>query len=314
MKYDIYFHGGCFDGVASAAMLLWFLRQRGDSYGKFIPLTHPVNKKWWKSLKMEHPSAIVDILYHPKAKIWFDHHPTTFIDKKWEKNFQPDLWHQLETKSPSCTGLIYRYLTKNFKVKFPKYLKELAYWTDITDRANYKSAKEAFNLKPPAIQLGYYLDSLSQMSVARHKSLINFLNKESISFVVRKSWIRNGILRFKKRFERSFPKTKEKMTLFGNTVFLENLKRELAGTRYASYYFYPKSNYSMRFTKHGETFVLSVGVNPWHKPKNPARIGQFLEKNYGGGGHAYAGAAPFKNKKDALAAVEKITAYLNKHG
>lgn len=313
MKYDIYFHGGCFDGAASAAILLYFLRLRGDGYGKFIPLTHPVDKKWWRKLKMKNPSAIVDILYHPKAKIWFDHHPTTFIDKKWEKNFQPDLKHKLNVKSPSCAGLIYRHFTKTLKIKVPKYLRDLASWVDITDRAQFGSVKEALNLNPPAMQIGFYLDSVAKMPVSRQKNLIRLLSEMPLYSAAKTTWIRNGFLKYKKRFDESLRKVKNMLILRGNMVFLNSMGKELVGTRWMPYFFYPKSNYSIRLVKHGKNFVLSVGSNPWNRSKNPAHIGRFLEKRYGGGGHAVVGSAPFRTKKEALREVSNITDYLNKH-
>src|SRR3989344_1206192 len=117
MKYDIYFHANCLDGAASAAVLKYFLNLQGDDFENYVPLKHPVNKNKWKKLKAKNPIAITDILYHPKAAIWFDHHPTSFMDKKWEKRFKPDKWHVLDTKSPSCTGLILRTISRYFKLK-----------------------------------------------------------------------------------------------------------------------------------------------------------------------------------------------------
>src|SRR3989344_2805305 len=257
MKYDIYFHGGCFDGAASAAMLLWFLRQRGDSYGKFIPLTHPIDKKWWRKFSSKKPFAVVDITYHPKAAIWFDHHPTTFIDKKWEKNFKPDLWHQLDTKSPSCTSLIYRHLIKNFKIRQPQYITELARWLDITDAAGFKNVKKAW------------------------------------------------------------PEIKKRLVLKDKVAILYGMSKRLTAARFAPYYFYPKSKYSIRILKRGRFFVLSVSINPWNRPKNQAHIGKYLEKRFtnavSAGGHSVAGAAAFKTEKEALEAASKIADYLNKH-
>ena len=313
MKYDIYFHGGCFDGVASAAMLLYFLRQRGNSYGKFIPLTHPVNKKWWKKLKMQNHSIITDILYHPKAKIWFDHHPTTFIDKKWEKNFKSDQWHVLNIKSPSCTGLIYRHLTKVLKVRPSKYIKDLAYWLDITDGARFKNVKEALSLKPPAMQIAKsFIDLKPPVSYA--KLLILALSKMPLAKVAKLKEVRKRFLKHKRGIKKSWPEIKKRLVLKDKVAILYGMSKRLTAARFAPYYFYPKAKYSIRILKRGKFFVLSVGINPWNRPKNQAHIGKFLAKQYGGGGHAVAGSASFKKKSDALRETLKIADYLNKHG
>lgn len=311
MKYDIYFHGGCFDGAASAAMLLWFLRQRGDGYGKFIPLTHPVDKKWWKSLKMKRSSAVVDIIYHPKAAIWFDHHPTTFIDKKWEKNFRPDLWHKLDAKSPSCAGLIYRHLTKTLKIKPPKYIKELAHWADYIDRARFKSVKEAMGFKPAALRVAKsFVDKKPPLSYA--KLLIKALSEKPLGFVDKLKPVCKRFLKHKRDFKKAMPEIKKRLVLRGKATILYGMQRRLAGARFAPYYFYPKSKYSVRILRRDNKYVLSVGQNPWNPPRRP-RIGQYLEKKYGGGGHSVAGSATFKTKNEALEAVIKIADYLNKH-
>ena len=316
MKYDIYFHGGCFDGAASVATLLYFLRLRGDSYGKFIPLTHPVNKNWWKKLKMKNPSAIVDITHHPLAAIWFDHHPTTFIDKKWEKNFKPDLWHQLNTKSPSCTSLIYRHLTKNFKIRPPKYITELARWLDITDAAGFKNVKEALSLKPPAMQIAKsFVDLKPPASYA--KSVILALSESPLAKVAKLKEVRKRFLKHKNGIKKSWPEIKKRLVLKDKVAILYGMSKRLTAARFAPYYFYPESKYSVRILKRGKFFVLSVGINPWNRPKNQAHIGRYLEKSFSNavsaGGHSVAGAAAFKTKKEALEAVSKIADYLNNH-
>ncbi len=312
MKYDIYFHGGCFDGVASAAMLKYFLNSRGDEFANYIPMTHPVDRKKWKTLKPKNPMAITDIFYHPKSTIYFDHHPTTFMNKKWEKNFRKDKFHILNTKSPSCAGLIYRHLAKDFHFKWPKYLKKLVYWTDLTDRAQFKSAKEAIGINPSsAIKLAIFLDN-KKLPLSYQKKIINSLGSNRLSFVVQDIKIKNWFVIYEKKLKKSLMEIKKHLTLFGDVVVLENAGKRLVGTRFSGFYFYPKSKYVIRFLKRSN-YVLSIGINPWNKPKNQASIGKYLGKNYGGGGHAYAGSAPFKTKKQALEAKEIIVKYLNKH-
>ena len=318
MKYDIYFHGNCFDGAASAATLSHFLKLRGDSYGKFIPLTHPVNKKWWRKLKMKSPSAVVDITYHPRAKIWFDHHPTTFIDKRWEKDFKAsDIklltsnFKILDTKSPSCTGLIFRHFTKNFEIKAPKHIKELAKWADIIDRARFKNAREAMGFQQAALRIAKsFVDKKPSLSYA--KLLIKALSEKSMIFIDKLKPVRIRFLKHKRDFKKSMPEIKKHLVLRGKVTILYGMNKRLAGARFASYYFYPQSKYSVRILKRGNKHVLSVGQNPWNPPRHP-RIGQYLEKKYGGGGHSVAGSAAFTKKNDALREALNIADYLNKH-
>ena len=318
MKYDIYFHGGCFDGVASAAMLLWFLRQRGDDYKKFTPLTHPVDKKWWRALKMKNPSAITDILYHPKASIWFDHHPTTFIEKKWEEKFRKDDRHVLDTTSPSCTSLIYRHYTKNKNFKIPKHIKDLVRWADIIDRnllEVYHTPKDAVNLISGAVGVAKsFVDK--KPSVAYAKFLIKALCEMPFSKIVKLLPVKKRINIHKSRLKKSFGGIEERLVLYGSTAILYGMSKMLTGARFAPYYFYPEAKYSIRILKRGRFYVASVGINPWNKPKNLAHIGKFLAKNYGkisAGGHAVAASASFGSKKEVLEGAISIADYLNKH-
>ncbi|MBI2021197.1 hypothetical protein HYS99_01645 [Candidatus Giovannonibacteria bacterium] len=313
MKYDIYFHGSCFDGVASAAVLKYFLNLRGDDFANYIPVTHPVDKNKWRSLKPKNLMAITDIFFHPKVKIYFDHHPSTFfLFPEWKKKFQKDKFHVSNSQSPSCAGLIYRSLYKN--IKTPAHIKELVYWADLTDRASFKDAKEAMGLKPkPAIKLATYMDNAKSLSINYQKNIIKLLAQKGLSFIRKDSRIKKGFLNYQKRLKQSLLKIKNNSSVIGNTVVIKNFNRELAGTRFAGYHIYPKTNYSIRFLKRDGEFITSVGVNPWNLPKKHAKIGKFLETNFGGGGHAYAGSASFKTEKETLRGIEKIVKYLNKN-
>ncbi|MBI2023099.1 hypothetical protein HYT01_00860 [Candidatus Giovannonibacteria bacterium] len=322
MKYDIYYHENCLDGTVSAAVLKYFLNLRGDDFARYIPLQHPVDKNWWKGEKLKKTSAIVDILYHPGAKIWFDHHDTTFIDSEWAGSYKPAgknlddaKLHVFDPARPSCAGLILSSLSGAARSKIPARLREMTKWSDILDRVNPKqiSVKDLLELKYPALKIGFFLDNENNISRSRQKQLINTLSKKSLADAVDLPWVKKGFLTCKKKFDESLQKMKEKLEIRGNTIFIENLERKLIGIRFAPYYFYTKANYSVRLVRHGKNFILAVGVNPWNSPKKPAEIGWFLEKNYGGGGHAYVGSAPFGSEEQARKALPDLLKYLNEH-
>src|SRR5271155_4749866 len=109
MLYDIYFHND-FDGRASAAVMLAFLRSRGDDIEHFIPVKYDIipvgTKKQWlddkfleknKLFRGKHnPAIIVDFPYHPQAAFWFDHHLRPFRKPGWEKKFKSDREHRYD--------------------------------------------------------------------------------------------------------------------------------------------------------------------------------------------------------------------------
>ena len=80
MGLTIHYHRD-FDGLASAAILAWCLRERfglaevgwkGINYDR---------KRDWPTFGEGTEFAIVDFHFHPAAAYWFDHHPTTFLDE-----------------------------------------------------------------------------------------------------------------------------------------------------------------------------------------------------------------------------------------
>ncbi len=312
MRYDVRFHGGCFDGASSAAMISYFLKDEGRLIGTLTPFSHPVNQKKWRR-PLKNPTAIVDIFYHPDASVWFDHHPTTFINKEWERNFEKDKWHRLDITQKSCAGFIFRSLSQTLKGKIPKHIKELAHWADIIDGAQFPSAKATFDFTAPAVQIEKSLQDKPPLAYQRY--LIGQLSQKSLSEVSKFPRVQSRFRKFEKKFKKSLKSIEKEIVLKGVVTF-EVIKRGVTSEagRYAPYYFYPQAKYNIRFQTKGGKYILGVGWNPWNKPKNPLKIGDFLRDKYkNGGGHAYAGSARFNTKKDAEKAIGEIVEACNKH-
>lgn len=261
---------------------------------------------------MPRPSAVVDITYHPKAQIWFDHHPTTFIDKKWEKNFRPDLWHRLDIKSPSCTGLIYRHFTKNLKIKPPKYIKELVRWSDILDGRLFllKSPADVFDFRISALRVYYSIKPMQ--TIVAQKNLINLLSSHSLDKISLNKSIQKEFSRHLARFKKSLPIFKKSLSIRGSIIIVDDSRNILHGMKFMEYKYYPKLPYTVRILKRGKIFALDVGENPW-KRTGRIHIGKFLQDNFGGGGHQFVGGAQFKTKQQVFEAAEETVKYLNKH-
>lgn len=313
MKYAIIFHSGCFDGIASSAILLNFLRSQGGGFSNYQPIDYPINLKKWKLLKFNQPTAIVDFLYHPKAKIWFDHHSTAFTEKSWRKNFKSDYLHQWDPQNPSCSSLIAKHLRRAFNFNSPPYIKELIKWADIIDSAAYSSAQQAFNVKIPALQIVYSLNE--NRSLDFQKFLIDELSKKPLKRTVRSPRIQKLIKNLQMKFQTSMLFFKKHIIINKKAAFLDStIRKNLIDPRFAPFLLYPKISYGIRLLKKGGSFSLSVSSNPWRRPKNPPHLGEFLRKHFGGGGHRCAAGAGFNTKKEAIKGVEKIINFLNKNG
>jgi hypothetical protein len=316
MDYHLYFHND-FDGVASGAVMLDFLKSRGDDIISFTPIDYsPTLKKNWANFKFREPFVIVDFLYYPKASWWFDHHPTSFIDDKWRKEFKSDKNHAFDPAKKSACDLLTGHLKKEFNYKPPKFMTDLIKWATVIDGALYKSPKEAVEGRQPAIKLAPALNPINFKARAPAKyfeAIIKSLASEPIVKTVQIPIVKKEIRRIKK-------KNKEAEQVFGKisvltdkVVFIDGTKTGAQLSNFFGYYFYPEVDYAATLEFYGRYYHLSVGKNPWRKTPARVHIGELLNK-YGGGGHKTVGGVERKTKSEILKIAEEIIEYLNKHG
>lgn len=314
MKYDIYFHND-FDGRASAAVMLAFLRGRGDDIQHYVALTYGREAPWLATdlAKKKNPAIVVDFIYHPGAAWWFDHHATTFRKPGWKKKFRPDRFHSYDPSYKSACRLAYTMLKKNFKWKPPRHFAELVKWLDIMDSAGYRSARETIAMKQPAYQVNAFIDVVHQ-TAKDDAYLIGLLAEQSLSRVVKAPRIAAGIRVLRKKVARSMRFYEKNLRVFKRTTLIDTTGDPLNGLlRYAPYYFYPRIVYHIRLKGKGDgVWYLGVGANPWRRSENAFHLGKYMREHYGGGGHKDIGATEFRTKAEALAAAEKINAILNR--
>ncbi|MCL5733431.1 MAG: hypothetical protein M1334_02065 [Patescibacteria group bacterium] len=156
--YDLYFHND-YDGVSAAVVLTDFFTKTGDRINNYFPVFHSAKtKNHWLKMKLKKPSIIVDFLYNPTARYWFDHHITGFPKKSWQKNFHPSEYKVWEPEAPSATSVIFRSLKKNFGYRPSAHIKNIVYWADIIDTFNYSSPEEIVSFKKPAIKLAALIE------------------------------------------------------------------------------------------------------------------------------------------------------------
>lgn len=307
MKYDIYFHND-FDGRASAAVLLVFFEERGDTIENYVPVDHGIEiKKKWPKLKFKNPAIIVDFYYHPKAVFWFDHHETTFIKPEWRKKYRQDKSHCLDPRYPSCCHLVLNCLTRQFNFKPPAHLKELAKWLDIIDAAKYASAAQTIAIQEPALQIDAFIDW--QRGGKSLSWLIRLLAEKPLATVAADPWIKNTVSIIKNRREGLLKAYRKSTHVRGTVAFTDTSKIRGEFLRFVPYYLYPRAHYGLTFKKTGNIFGISLSRNPWMRFKS-IHLGEFLQKRYGGGGHPSAAGARFATRRKAEKAVREIIAYL----
>lgn len=315
MNYHLYFHYD-FDGMASGAVLLNFLRSRGDNIVSFNPMNYyPALKKRWPNYKFRTPFIIVDFFYHPKADWWFDHHTTSFPYPEWKARFSADSKHNFDPRYRSVCSMVVAHLKKNFSYKAPKYISYLAKWLDVIDSAHFKSLSQIIQKKSPALKLDLFLENIPETckdSKEAYKFVIKKLATESVTRLVSRPQVKNKINKLLSETKRSFDALKASSVATGKTVFSDATVTGLHASHFYTYHLYPKAKYSILLSYHTNLYHLSVSKNPWNK-NNKVKIGDAMLK-YGGGGRKDVGGLERKNKKEILIIANEITEFLNKNG
>ena len=312
MKYDIYFHND-FDGRACAAVMLSFLRSRGDSIKRYVAMTYGKESAWYDEHFFDggNPAIVVDFTYHPKAAWWFDHHASTFKKPEWQSRFREDKQHHLAPEYPSCCGLVYHALQRDFGWNPPRHFAQFVKSADMIDGARYPSARQTIEIKTPGLKMNAFIEGLPH-SAKEDKLIIELMAKQPLAEVVKNPVIAKALTRIKKKIAKSLAFHRKNIQISNRTTFINLEADPLNGLlRYAPYYLYPKSNFSIRMRPKGKLWYLGVAMNPWKHPARDIDLGALM-KQYHGGGHKGIGATEFHSKKEALKVAQKIGALLNR--
>jgi len=327
MKYDIYFHND-FDGRAASAVVLAFLRSRGDDIEHFVPVKYDIipvgtNKQWLDDKFLEknklfrgkhNPAIVVDFPYHPQTAFWFDHHLRPFRKSEWEKKFTPDRAHRYDDSYRSACHLAYDSLREGFGWKPPAHLRELVTWLDVIDFADYKSARQTIDMKEPAIQTNVFIENTND-DAAMTVATIKFLAEKPIDEFVMIPRVKKRLDILRRNMQKSIEFHKKNIKIMGRVMVIDLGGDETEDLAYfAPYLLYPKMLYTIRFhgfPKRQNLFHINVAVNPWLRSQNKKHIGAFLQK-HGGGGHKNVGGVEIKARPATLAVVDAAVKFLNK--
>lgn len=315
MNYHLYFHDD-FDGMASGAVMLNFLRSCGDNITSFNPIDYsPTTNKNWVNFKFKRPFILVDFRYHLRADWWFDHHKASFswpVLQSWKEKYKNDQTHHWDPAYKSCCGMIFDFLKKHYQYYLPQFIKELAKWADIIDGARYKSARESIEYKKPALKLGLYL--LNENNPKRQIAITKELASKPIAEIIKNPFIKNKLKVAFKDHQKALNLMRHISLFSDGIVFADASDYDLDVSHFMSYFIFPSVKYSVLLEKEkGRYFHLGVGKNPWNKPSHRFNVSKLLQK-YGGGGHENVGAVEKKLKKEILKIASEIVKYLEKHG
>jgi hypothetical protein len=197
MLVRILYHDHCFDGAASAAFFSRFIEGRFHPGAEFAytGMAHTAHQLFSPGLFDGDENAIVDFKYStdPRLTWWFDHHQSAFLTPEDAENFRRDTSGRkmYDPSFRSCTMYIATVAKERFGFEAPD-LDELVKWADIVDGAQYADAREAVELRAPAMRLTLVIEGAKGSETVqkiivmmRHKKLAEIAADPEIEAVAK---------------------------------------------------------------------------------------------------------------------------------
>jgi nanoRNase/pAp phosphatase (c-di-AMP/oligoRNAs hydrolase) len=290
---------GDLDGVTSAVLLTTM--EKIDS----LELIHPQDITD-KKFEITGNDIVVNLPYHPRCAMWFDHHELTESNEKPPENFIGR--HAI---APSASRVIYDYYSSDKLRKYEFLVKE----TDRFDSAQL-TMKDVTDPKG-LILLGFTIDSRS--GIGRFKEyfelLIHWLKKMSIDEILSQPIVIKRVELLRENNSIFLNLLKQNSRQDGNVLITDfrTLDKVPVGNRFLVYTLFPDTNVSVRLQwgPKKKFVAVTLGHNIFNRTSS-ANCGQICSK-FGGGGHKGAAACPLKTEK-AEQQIAEIIKILKKEG
>jgi hypothetical protein len=297
MRVRVLYHDHCFDGAASAAYFSRFYagKYAPGAHFEFTGLAHKASQLFEDGLFDGDVNAIVDFKYSPDPRLtwWFDHHQSAFLSPEDAEHFRHDHSGQklYDPSYSSCTMFIADVARERFGYAAPD-LAELVQWADIIDGARYANAKEAVELKAPAMKLTLVIEGAKGSEII-HK-IIGWMQHCKLGEIVQQTEIQQLYDPLYERHLRSIDIIKNRAEMGDGVVFFDLIEDQLEGyNKFIPYYLFPKSIYTVSVSTSSFRTKVSVGSNPWVTEPLKHNLATICER-YGGGGHPRVGAISFE--------------------
>jgi hypothetical protein len=294
MQLEILYHGNCFDGCASAALLARFLGEREGSRLAAIsyrPVQHQQGDPFPRDAFAGDLNACVDFRYSPSPRLhwWFDHHASAFPTPADRAHFEADrsgrrFW---DPTAPSCTGFIARTLAAREGFRVDE-LAELISWADVIDAARFASPAEAVRLEAPALRVMTLLEATKDPSVPTR--IIEAMQRRPLAEIAAEPWVAGPLVPILERHLAAVEVVRRTARVDGSVVLVDLADSGIeSSNKFIAYDLFPQAAYTVVVTKDPKRTKVSVGSNPWARPARAHDISKICER-YGGGGHPVVGA------------------------
>jgi hypothetical protein len=293
------YHGHCFDGMASAALLTRLMRNIESEALRFryVGLDHqPGGSHVPERVLSGGVNAVVDFRYTTSDKLawWFDHHLSGLVSEEERVHFAADRsGHKFfDPQYGSCSKLIADTARTHFGVDMAP-LAGLVHWADIIDTAGFVDAQMAVELREPALQLMTVLEAHGDDGFLAPR-IARLADGTSVEELTEDASVQTLLKPLMEQHRNTCEVVQRRATEADGVVFFD-----LAGSgddrynKFIPYWLYPGSRYCVAVTQGRTRAKVSVGSNPWAPVPRTHNIAEICAR-YGGGGHAVVGAVSLK--------------------
>jgi hypothetical protein len=289
------YHGHCFDGMCSAALVTRLLREtaREELVLSYRGLDHqPGGSHVPEDVLAGDINVVVDFRYttSPRLSWWFDHHVSGLVTEAERAHFEADASGRkfFDPSYGSCCKLIADIARDRFGLALDD-LAETVHWADVIDAARFDSSATAVELKHPALQLMTVVEAFGDDSfVAPRAEALS--RGASLADLAADAEVQRRFTPLLREHRATCELIREKSVLDGGVVFFDvaDSGRERYN-KFIPYFLHPSSRYSVAVTASKRRAKVSVGSNPWAPVPRSHDIASLCAR-YGGGGHPVVGA------------------------
>jgi hypothetical protein len=293
------YHGHCFDGMSSAALLTRLLEQLdgGSLHFRYVGLDHqPGGSHVPEKILTGEINAVVDFRYTTSDKLtwWFDHHISGIVGDVEREHFAHDKSGRkfFDAGYGSCCKLIADKAKAVFGVEFAG-LGDLIRWADIIDTAGFSSAQMAVELREPALQLMTVIEAHGDDAFLAPR-IRRLADGTSIDELAADASVQSLFLPLLEVHRVTCETVRQRATSSAGVVYFD-----LSGSgddrynKFIPYWLFPESRYCVAVTAGRSRAKVSVGSNPWAPVPRTHNIAAICAR-YGGGGHEVVGAVSLK--------------------
>jgi hypothetical protein len=289
------YHGHCFDGMASAALLTRLMGQveKVPLHIRYVGLDHqPGGSHVPEKILTGEINAVVDFRYSISDKLtwWFDHHISGLVGDAEREHFARDHTGRkfYDAGYGSCCKLIADTARSQFGIDLSD-LSGLIHWADIIDTARFDSAQMAVELREPALQLMSVVEVYGDDAflAPRIESLAQGVSIDELAADVA---VQSRFLPLLEQHRSTCETIRQRATSTSGVVHFD-----LTGSgddrynKFIPYWLFPESRYCVAVTAGRSRVKVSVGSNPWAPVPRTHNIAAICAR-YGGGGHEVVGA------------------------